>query len=1378
MPTPPTPKVLETLRARARQTLPEETCVLNLLQSLDDTKSLRKTISRQANTLATQVRNAPANVMQQFLNEYEFSSREGTALMCLAEAYLRTPDAPSLDDLVKDKVSGKAWNKNKAHPPSLLMSASHWSLMFTGRLLQDLRDSRGIVASMQKLVQRLGEPIVRVAIAKAMKLMGGQFVLGETMTKAVKRAQPARAKRYRFSYDMLGEAARCEEDAQLYLEAYRHAIRCLKPLASPSTSPHDNCGISVKLSAIHPRYELGKKQRVEDELVPRLVTLVQDARNANIPITLDAEESDRSDLLLSVLEATIGKLDLLEQRRKKHKTQNGKKWDGFGIVLQAYRTNTYAALDFVFELARQRQRKIAVRLVKGAYWDAEIKHAQTLGVDRYPVFTRKCSTDLSYLACARKLMAMRSHIFPQFGTHNAHTAAAILTFAEERNNPRIPDEAQRFELQRIHGMGEALHEQLQTTIRRRHANGTLPAITTRIYAPVGIHQDLLAYLVRRMLENGANSSFVHQVLDRRIPIAELVRDPIALVEQHHKTKSFRHPKIVLPPALFAPRKNARGWNLNDIATQQEFLQKISTFMGKTYEAHSHLGNALGNTLGSANSRPHTIKTLPPRPCFSPADGHKLGSVREASEEEILRACQNLRTNRRRTETNHGERAKVLENFADLLEDNAFEAVALLSREAGKTLWDGIAEVREAVDFARFYASEARSIFSERNPRARRDALGIVVCIAPWNFSLAIFCGQISAALACGNAVIAKPAEQTPLIADLAVRLFYRAGLPRSALACLFGTGERVGKNVIEAAKPDAVCFTGSAETARLIDHQLARQGNAVLVAETGGINAMVVDSTALAEQVVRDVLVSAFQSSGQRCSALRLLFVQKDLAKRLLPLLVGATHELSLHLPWRVESDMGPLIDREAQKKVQQWCRAMSKVSKSVSRSSSKSVSKSCNRRADLLYQGQLPKELRKKGFWMPPHIVRIQDAQMLSREIFGPVLHVQTYGNQEQTRLLSRINAMGYGLTFGIHSRIDSRIASAVAEARCGNIYVNRNQIGAVVGCQPFGGEECSGTGPKAGSRDLLLRLSRANPSEPLPAYRGITLPPLRKIKTLQTGRAGGGWGGWRSLLAPAIGIFDSKVESATSSSTQDLSQNARQDARQECRQDSRQEYRQELWQELWTVAPERLARLEKAVRAWKPASARSCAQALLAKAREAYATDGILPGTTGERNRLYTTARGTVACCGERDFLSLQVLVAFAFGNRVVCAQTDDAEGADDSPDPRQHSRQENGQDPHEEARLAALVALAPHGHFRQLSLQDFLDEGLRLCHVALFDGEDGARRRALRARLASLPDRRRLLLSLNDETSLLAAQRVVSEDTTASGGNASLLLAASKG
>ncbi len=1344
MPTPPAlQKTLVALRARTRQTPSEATQIQSLLQALEETTPLRKNISRQAKALAAQVRNAPAGVMQQFLNEYDFSSQEGTALMCLAEAYLRTPDTPSLDTLIKDKVTGKTWRKNKGQNNSLLLNASHWSLIFTGHILKNPEDSRGIVTTMQKLVQKLGEPVVRVAIAKAMKLMGGQFVLGETMPKAIARAQPTRQQGYRFSYDMLGEAARCEEDAQLYLKAYHHAIRCLKPLASPTTSPHDNCGISVKLTAIHPRYELGQKNRVCSELIPRLSSLVKAAHDANIPLTLDAEEADRSDLLLEVLEATLVELDKLEQnktRTKKNPTkQSDKKWDGFGIVVQAYRTNAYATLDFIYELAQQAHRKIAVRLVKGAYWDAEIKHAQTLGVEHYPVFTRKCSTDLSYLACARKLMSMRNNIFPQFGTHNAHTATAILAFAQEHNSANDAHcenhPENRFELQRIHGMGEALHENLRTQIRHNNEDNNdnpLPSITTRIYAPVGIHQDLLAYLVRRMLENGANSSFVHQVLDRRIPISNLVEDPVTLVEKHRQAqrnnKALPHPKIVLPPALFAARKNARGWNLNDIHTQQSFLHNISAFKDKTYEVRSHLGCA---------STKSTVKQLSPRLCKSPADGHALGSVIEASDKEIARACENLRTAHKAwAATSPAERANVLETFADLLEQNAYEAIALLSREAGKTLWDGISEVREAVDFARFYATQSSCEAREKLTRKHRTQdytqrlpRGLVVCIAPWNFPLAIFCGQISAALACGNSVLAKPAEQTPLIADLAVKLFYRAGVPRAALACLFGTGERVGKNAIQAAQPDAVCFTGSQATARLIDRQLAELGKAILIAETGGINAMIVDSTALAEQVVRDVLVSAFQSSGQRCSALRLLFVQKDLEKTLLPMLVGATSELKLSLPWQVESDMGPLIDAGAQKNVQQWCRALSK---------SQAGSKTGGKRASLLFRGNIPKDADAPrqdycmGYWMPPHIFRIEDTQTLTREIFGPVLHVQTYSNKERDQLLPRINAMGYGLTFGIHSRIDSRIAKAVSEARCGNIYVNRNQIGAVVGCQPFGGEDMSGTGPKAGGADLLLRLSRPPQSKNAFAKGGgkggigansrilSSHTPLYKRLTE-----------WRSLLAPAIGIFDNRADaSAPPYSRKD-----------------------------WTAAPERLARLERAVRAWKPADKRAYAQSLLAQAREVYANDGILPGTTGERNRLYTTERGIVACCGERDNLSLQVLVALALGNRVVCAKG------------------ENALDTHD-AYLDSLGTLAPRGHFWQLVAQDFFTEGLRLCHVALFDGKDEEQRRKLRTRLAAFPDRRRLLLSLDDEVSLLAAQRVVSEDTTASGGNASLLLAASKG
>ncbi len=1405
---------IERLRGLTRERRNEEECVEELLRLHAGGALLRAKITREARRFARGVRAASSGVMQQFLSEYSFSSREGTALMCLAEAYLRTPDAPSLDALIRDKIVGVAWGRGSSNS-SLLMSASHWSLFFSGRLLRDFGDERGVVISMRRLLKRLGEPVVRTAIGRAMSLLGGQFVLGETMTKALRRSASLRSRGYRFSFDMLGESARCDSDARTYLDSYVRALDTLSEF-SQAGDTHENDGISVKLSALHSRYEYVKKSRVMEELVERIVFLARKARSANIPLTIDAEEATRSDMLLSILEAVIEDLNVDEPLDGSSGLAT--RWSGFGIVIQAYRTNALRSLDFIYGLANRLQRRIAVRLVKGAYWDYEIKHAQTLGLANYPVYTRKCSTDLSYLACARRLLSMRAGIFPQFGTHNAHSAAAILAYAESSGG--WASAGSNFELQRIHGMGSTLHEDLRASYGGVSANGGacagLAGVGTRIYAPVGEHEDLLAYLVRRMLENGANSSFVNQAMDKGISLSKLVIDPERALRA---SKDVSHPSVVLPPALFSPRCNSRGWDLNDTSSQADLLARVEPFLTNEYVGTCCIGDGAGehkteHATGRTAERTGEGKiarttertdsraakngvTGFERLCYSPANGELVGRVMEAREEDIEIACRNARL----AEEDWGslaveERARILERVADLYEEHSGELVALLAREAGKTLPDGVSEVREAVDFCRYYAQEARDIFGDAEAVRRRAGLGrvglgLVVCISPWNFPLAIFTGQIAASLVCGNVVLAKPAEQTPLIASLALSLFSMAGLPKGILSCLYGSGERVGALLLSRARAEGVCFTGSTSTAKKIDEQLSGigEGRAVFIAETGGINAMIVDSTALTEQVVRDVLISAFQSSGQRCSSLRLLFVQREVEERVHAMLVGACGELSLDLPWLASSDLGPVIDNDAKENIDEWCRDLS-----------------ASKQARELFAGELPDFARAggmargekgkgvgkgigkgisngagRGFWVAPRIYHLDDMRYLTREVFGPVLHTVSYDGEEIEELVERINAMGFGLTLGIHSRIENRVSSFISRSRCGNIYVNRNQIGAIVGCQPFGGEGASGTGPKAGCRDILLRLSRmagagAGAGIGNGALSGSALfsssGPRLSLRRLSS---------WRGLASPKVGLFDDEGLVTLRGLG------------------SRRVFRDLLFRgmDLGTrdlhYAPTRLRILWKQVSSLSRTPMRSFAEFILARASDGYAADGILSGTTGERNQRYSAERGVIACLGcgggsarvygfsftNLQVLFLQTLSCLAFGNRAVAYCASSAEGTEALAGTLAGAL-DIGKD------LSSLQKIVGDGYleFRsEATLRDSLQTSsdnesesmLTECAAALFDG-DGASRSLYRAHLARLSGTRRILFSLEDDVSFLSTQRVVSEDTTASGGNASLLLATS--
>ncbi|MBE1206683.1 bifunctional proline dehydrogenase/L-glutamate gamma-semialdehyde dehydrogenase PutA [Aminobacter carboxidus] len=973
----------------------------------------RMAISARAADLVRAVRGSTdPRLMEVFLSAYGLSTKEGVALMCLAEALLRVPDTETMDDLIKDKIAPHDWSSHSGGSSSIFVNASTWALMLTGRVLDEGEGS--IERTLRSMVRRLGEPVIRTAVAAAMREMGEQFVLGRTITEAVKRGRSMIQKGYLYSFDMLGEAARTETDALRYHRAYAEAISSL----DNGTNGPDiryNHGISVKLSALHPRYEVSHKDDMLPIMTERLRSLCLAAKQARMGLNIDAEEADRLDLSLDVIEAVLADPQL-------------EGWNGFGVVVQAYGPRTAFVIDWLYALANKLDRNIMVRLVKGAYWDTEIKRAQTLGLPGYPVFTRKANTDVSYMACARKLLSMTDRIYPQFATHNAHTVAAILSMATDRTS---------FEFQRLHGMGEALHE----TVRK--AEGT----RCRIYAPVGAHADLLAYLVRRLLENGANSSFVHQLTDEDVAPEDIARDPLETVETQG---SAANPSIPTPSAIFgAGRTNAKGWDITDPVTLAALDRAKAEFKGPERWTAKPVTRAAG--YGAS------------RKVINPAKPDDIvGTVTEAAAKQVPTAVRfAIEAQPAWAKKPVGERAAILRRTADLYEANAAEFFALATREAGKSLSDGVAEVREAVDFLRYYAAEAEKA------EVGTEARGAIVCISPWNFPLAIFTGQIAAALITGNSVIAKPAEQTPLIAARAVALMREAGVPEDVIQLLPGDGPTVGGPLTADPRIAGVCFTGSTEVAKLIERQLAETAapDAMLIAETGGLNAMVVDSTALPEQAIRDVVASSFQSAGQRCSALRVLYVQTDVEKKMVEMLKGAMDALTIGDPWQLSTDVGPVIDEEAQSSIRDYCAKMEAKGK-------------------LIAKLDAPVD----GRFVAPHVFKVKGIEEMEREVFGPVLHVATFEADEIDDIISAINRKGYGLTFGLHTRIEGRVQHIVDGIHAGNIYVNRNQIGAVVGSQPFGGEGLSGTGPKAGGPHYLRRF-RTSPEA------GTELPEGRKV-------------------------------------------------------------------------------------------------------------------------------------------------------------------------------------------------------------------------------------------------------------------------------------------
>ena len=1000
--------------------LDENKALTVLLNYLDLQEAAQQRISKTAFQLVKELRETRSQQggLDAFLSAYDLSTMEGIVLMCIAEAMLRIPDNKTIDSLIRDKLTSADWTQHIGKSDSMFVNIATWTLMLTGKIIEEhSQQGAKLKAAVKNVTRRASEPIIRKAVAQAMKILGQQFVMGQTITEALKNAKAEQKNGYFHSFDMLGEAARTDADAERYYNAYVKAIKAIG--AHSKNLDHINGpGISIKLSALYPRYEFAQQDKAVPLLTTRLLNLAILARKYNIGLTVDAEEAERLGISLDIIKPVFLHPKLAS-------------WEGFGLAIQAYQKRGFYLLDWLQQLSEQAGKRIMVRLVKGAYWDSEIKHSQELGLENYPVFTRKINTDVSYIACAKKILSFPAHFYAQFATHNPHTLAVILEMA-------IADS--QFEFQCLHGMGQSLYDPL---LKRNKRN-----IHCRIYAPVGSHKDLLPYLVRRLLENGANTSFVNRIMDKSLSIDTIIADPIQKVAQ---AKNKQHPKIPLPSNIYGKqRKNSTGIDLTNRhhceqlaaamqqASQQTWLAKPSISLNEKPELHAVFDPATKQCIvGQVKNADHKILELA-------LDGATSAAVAWNARGMVARA-------------------NILDKIADRLEEQRANFIYLAVREAGKTIPDAVAEVREAVDFCRYYALQARKRLAKTinltGPTGESNQLeyhgrGIFVCISPWNFPLAIFTGQVVAALVTGNCVIAKPAEQTPLIAAAAVELFHQAGVPKAVLSLLPGEGETIGAALVADERVAGVIFTGSTVVAKSIQRSLAKREGAIapLIAETGGQNAMLVDSSALPEQVVDDVIQSAFGSAGQRCSALRVLFLQEDIADTIIKMLTGAMAKLNLGDPGLLITDIGPVIDAEAMAVLQQHIEKMHKE-------------------ATLIYQTPLD-DIKQDGYFVAPTVFEIKNIAQLREEVFGPVLHIIRFKLEDLPQVLHDINNTAYGLTLGIHSRIQARVQYIHQQLNVGNTYVNRNMIGAVVGVQPFGGEGLSGTGPKAGGPNYLTRL------------------------------------------------------------------------------------------------------------------------------------------------------------------------------------------------------------------------------------------------------------------------------------------------------------------
>ena len=993
----------------------EEVCINRLKDSLGLSAELNEKIRKETYSLVSDIRNKPdiESSLDALLREYNLSTQEGLVLMCLAEAYLRIPDKSSADAFIKDKIAGINWKSHRGNSDKSLVNFATWGLILTGNIV-NVNESSGIF---KKMTNKLTEPFIRGAVYQAMKVMGKQFVLGETIQEALKNGHKLRESGYTYTFDMLGEAAMTQADADRYFEDYKQALIAVGKESALPKSPKPS--LSIKLSALHPRYNVANKTLVMTELYERVKELALLGAQIDAEISIDAEEADRLELSLELFE----KLMAVEEIRA---------WGGFGLVIQGYAKHALPALIWTTLLAKSLNTTIPVRLVKGAYWDTEIKDSQVRGLNNFPVFSRKENTDISYLACARYMLSplAQGAIKPQFATHNAQTVTTILNFSNELGN-------EDFEFQRLHGMGEALYNEVIEKSGR----------SVRIYAPVGKHHDLLPYLVRRLLENGANSSFVHQLVDPTVSIDTLVEDPVTLLSEY---ESVKNPAVVYSDDLYQNRLNSRGLNTNISATWQPFAAEYEKALTKTWTAAPLInGQPLLDAAGGVE-------------VLSPTDQKtvvgKVTTATPADAEEAISSLQAAWFDWNKL--GFKKRAEIIEKMADLLEENRVELMALCSLEAGKTIQDGIDEIREAADFCRYYAMEARKYDREqifKGATGERNSFfysgkGVIACVSPWNFPLAIFLGQITAALVSGNTVLAKPAETTPLIAYRAVELLFEAGLPKDVIALLPGDGKELGDIFTKDNRVVGVCFTGSTQTAKAINLNLAERDGAIpmLIAETGGQNVMFVDSTALPEQVVRDTLQSAFVSAGQRCSALRVLYLQNEIADRIIELLKGALADYVVGLPFSRQTDVSTVIDQRAKEGLLAHINTLKDAGKLIA---------------------EVPIDPNLTGFFVAPTVFEIDAISDLKKEHFGPILHIIRYDHKDLLNIIKEVNNSGFGLTMGIHTRNDTNVDIIVEHARVGNFYVNRNQVGAVVGVQPFGGLGLSGTGPKAGGPNYLHR-------------------------------------------------------------------------------------------------------------------------------------------------------------------------------------------------------------------------------------------------------------------------------------------------------------------
>ena len=1197
------------------------------------------------------------------LNEFSLSTEEGVVLMCLAEALLRVPDKLTADKLIRDKLANGDWSSHIGNSDSLFVNASSWGLLLTGKLVNYSDEKKQLqFGLLKKTVGRLGEPVIRKAVRYAMKIMGTQFVMGHNIKGAIERAVDTEAKGYTYSYDMLGEAARTMADADRYFNSYMSAIDAIGKAAN-GKGPQKSPGISIKLSAIHPRYEFSHRERVIEELIPRLKELALAAKAYDIGFTVDAEEADRLDISLDIIEAVFADKDL-----------DG--WQGFGIAVQAYQKRGIYVIEWVRELTQKVGRQMMVRLVKGAYWDSEIKEAQVEGYNDFPVFSRKPSTDVSYQACAKKLLAYRDTIYPQFATHNAYTVATILEMAENMNG---------FEFQRLHGMGESLFDQV---VNQKQ-------VACRVYAPVGEHSDLLAYLVRRLLENGANSSFVNNIVDDNIPVESLLADPVEIVSNWQDKYNPQIPQSIdiYQAEHGVGRINSKGIDLTDINELNEMRDNLNSWFEQA-QAQQAQPDAEAVT--------------------NPANHNEvIGYIKHADEDGMKAIVERANSAFASwSTTDVAERAEILLKTADALEVHRDELIAMCIKEAGKTTADGVAEVREAVDFCRYYAARAQELLAKGDLEAR----GVVLCISPWNFPLAIFLGQVSAAIVAGNTVVAKPAEQTSLVALRTIELMIESGLPQDVVVPVIARGSKVGQTIVPDERIQAIMFTGSTETGSWISQKLAeRQGEPVpLIAETGGQNCMIVDSTALPEQVVDDVIASGFQSAGQRCSALRVLFIQEDVADKIITMIKGAMQELHVGDPAFLSTDVGPVIDKKA----------LGALNEHVDYLSS---------RATLHYVCQAPKLAEgisnEQHNFFSPRLYEISDLSVLQKEVFGPVVHIIRYKANQLENVIEQINGTGFGLTMGIHTRIEEKAQYLAARSRAGNVYVNRNMIGAVVGVQPFGGRGLSGTGPKAGGPLYLTRLVKEKT-----ATKDVALTEEQQAQ-----------------LAKEI----TQCQASSSTINAQLSATKQQEVH-------------------WSFTPlndkisilrQLLAQLaaNKVVlnqESQLPQTLTDARKQLLFIEKQ-LASAKVLPGPTGESNTLYLESRGTVAAirCQSTSFnyWMIATISALAAGNCVI-AVVDDNYFAETQAIANILLQAGLGKDMFQVTQLGHIDDVLNH----QVLAGAIVDNASPLKQRV---GETIAARKG-----AILP----LITAYNNESLFyrMVTEKTVTIDTTAAGGNASLM------